>query len=154
MAVSEVALTRLKLKAIADAVPGLTAARNVLGTHDLSVTDTFLATIVTDGPFLSIRPARMTDRDMTTGSMKYEVDCMLYFGFANDAEYDWTAIEDVLFTGATGLLAALGTVTNWRASSSVVASLPQSIDLSEPEKKIDKPIVAWYKLTLRFVGCN
>lgn len=155
MATSEIAKTRLKIKAIADGTTGLTAARNVLGLHDLAEPDTFLDTLVSDGPFLSIRPARMTGRDQTTGSNKFEVDCYMYFGFANNSEYDWTAIEDVLFTSTTGLLARLGTTSNWRPGDATDASIPQNIDFSgDPEcKTTNSPILAWYKWTFHFVGC-
>lgn len=151
MSVSKVALTRENIKAIADTVTGLSASRNVLGLDDIGATTDFFATIVSTGPYLQIRPAKIGKIDETSFMKGFSVECRLYFGFANDADYTYTAIEDLLYTTGTGLIDSLMTVTNWTGAS---LSTPQSIsDIAEPEILTDKkPIVAMYTLTLEFDG--
>ena len=147
--VSKVALTRENIKAIADAVSGLTAARNVLGVDDIGATTEFFNTIVSSGPYLQIRPAKVSNVDVTSFMKSFSIECRLYFGYTNDADYTYTAIEDVLYTVTTGLIDALLTTANW-----TTLAVPQSIDgIDEPEILSNKkPAVGMYTIVLNFEG--
>lgn len=139
------ARARLAIKAIADETAGLTAARNKLGLDDLAISNTFLKSLVSDGPYLLVCPAKIGPLDMTTKLTTYEVKAKLYFGIAGDTDYDFTAIEDLIYAFKTGIL----TQSNWAG-----VTIPQGVEIEEPELKTDvKPILGLYIFTFKFMGC-
>lgn len=101
---------------------------------------------VSAGPCLTVRPAR-TSFNMTTQTRNFIVVCELWFGFAANASYDFTAIEDVLFSS---VLPALTTEGNYSDCAPPVEV--QDIDEPEIDKNQD-PIVGKYVITLTFKGC-
>jgi hypothetical protein len=101
---------------------------------------------VSGGPCLCVRPAR-TSFKMTTLTRTFVVVCELWFGFAANASYDFTAIEDVLYSS---LLPALTTESNY----SDVGPPMDVQEIEEPEiDKSQDPIVGKYQITLSFKGC-
>jgi len=104
---------------------------------------------VTAGPCLFIRPAR-TAFNMTNKNKNFRVDSELWFGFAANADYTFTAIEDVLFDPTTGVLTALVNEDNY----SDCAPPMEVQEVEEPELDTSQdPIVGKYRLTMSFKGC-
>lgn len=101
---------------------------------------------VTAGPCLFIRPAR-TQFSMTTKTRNFVFDSELWFGFAANTDYTFTAIEDVLFDS---VLPALVLETNY----SDVGPPMEIQEVEEPELDLSQdPIVGKYRLTMNFKGC-
>lgn len=147
MATSTEAKARERLKAIADGVSGLSAARNVLGVDDFGASTELFLDMVSGGPYLKVLPAKREETDIQAGTKKFSIVAHLYFGFANDADYDFTAIEDIFFP----LVNALALASNW-TSASVVS--PTDVSTDGPELKTNhKPIIGMYTITLNFMGC-
>lgn len=141
------AKARTALKAIADATSGFSAARNKLGLDDLVITDTFLKSLVADGPYLLICPAKIGPLEVPIGDSMYEVKAKLYFGIAGDTDYDFTAIEDLIYALKTNALIADAWVT-------AGGTIPQRFEIDEPNVQTDvKPIIGVYIFTFHFTGC-
>ena len=90
--------TRLKDLAGTGSVTGggftLTAARTVLGYDDLALNNTFLASLVTDGPYLSIRRAILSGYSPAEVAVgRYIVPCDLWIGFARETDNTLVNIE-------------------------------------------------------------
>lgn len=118
-----------------------TTAQVVLGNYDWSAGTNFFANILTTGPWLFVLPSSgEADGQHFNGQFRFPVD--LVYGFAGDAAYDWTAIEDIM-----ALL-----IQAWVRYSEFVSGLslgPLRIEWTEPEVRSDlKPIVARTRFTL------
>jgi hypothetical protein len=144
MAHSREAATRLRIQAIAQDVPGLNAQRIVLGLVDLADEDGFFRDLGTSDPFLVIHPAEQTAFSAGSRLSSFDVECLLYFGFPADQDYDFTAVEDIVFA----LRDALADDANWTDAPYPTGGLK----ISKPELAKLKPVVGLYRLTLSFLG--
>lgn len=122
--------------------------RVYLGIDDLAANNSILSSL-TSGPYLSIGPALPSDFDSTTCYSRFDVDCELWFGAANDADYTFTDIEDFIFANSTGLRAKWLTISNYTSGEGVPPA--RQITFSKPEMRTDlKPMIGVYRMTLRF----
>lgn len=144
MATSAEAKTRLRIKAIADTVSGLSAARNKLGLNDLSADTEFLNTLVSAGPYLIIMPAEPVAYDSTTLLSHFKVELVLWIGAANNADNDYTAIED--------LFATLRTAIMNRANYTTVCPPQDMTDISREVRTDLTPNAITYKMEIAFIG--
>ncbi len=138
---------RERLKALADSVAGLTAARVKLGLVNFDYSTEFFQDLVTLGPMLVIKPAVIDGYDQTTKESKFTLECELWFGITADADYTFIAVEEILF-GSSGLRVA------WSESSNFTTILePLEMTIGAPEVRTDfKPLVAKYTISLRCRG--
>lgn len=137
--------TRLRLKTIADNVTSLDATRNVLGAVDIDADTDFLATMITEGPYLVIKPASMTEFTLNPVRNQFEIECELLFGFPADEDYTYVAIENIVFALRNA----------WALSDNYTdVSMPVTMTLSAPETRFDlSPVIGSYKFLMGFVGC-
>lgn len=152
-AISKPGKIREQIKVIVAATTGFTDARAILGIDDLGASVEFKKNIVTDGPYVLIRPAVLAmDEVSVSGSVSYDFQFDVYFGFAGDADYDFTAIEDLLFTAATGLIPKLRTNATWTAASLPV---PSGItQLGPPQiQTTHKPAIGRYSFSMSVLTC-
>lgn len=134
---------RSRLKTIAATVAGLTASRIVRGEDDISTSSEFFRTIVSDGMYLLIGPASQAGFDASNRFNQVDISVSLFFGFANDADYDFEAVETVLF----GLRSKYANGANF-----IDCTAPSSISISLPEiDRTLKPIVGRYNMQLTFL---
>ena len=144
MANSREAATRLRIKAIGDNVAGLSAGRIVLGLVDLADEDGFFRDLGATDPYLVIHPAEQTAFSAGSRLSSFDVECLLYFGFPADQDFDFTAIEDIVFA----LRDALADDANWTDAPYPTGG----IKISKPELARLKPVVGLYRITLSFLG--
>ena len=72
----------------------LTSARCVLGYDDLALNNTFLASLVTDGPYLSIRRAILSGYNPAESALgRYIVPCDIWIGAARETDNTLVNIE-------------------------------------------------------------
>lgn len=149
-----VPLTREKIKSILTGITGggftLAGARIFLGVKDLDDNDEFYNDIVDDGPALVIAPAVWGDRiiSMTTVNQPFEfnIDLLLYFGYVNNLDYDYTTIEDLV----SNILKALATTSNYNTAG---AAMPErGISVSLDEEVNENPRIGLYTITLMCTG--
>lgn len=139
-------LTRDRLAVLAAAVDGMDADRIELGQVDLIAENLqdFFKDIASDGPFLVIGPAEQTGIEYEPHKADFDILCELYFGFPNDASYDFKAIEEIVFP----LRDAFVKVSNYTGQS---ISAPVSWSTSKPEVlRKHKPCVGRYEIKLTF----
>jgi len=118
-----------------------TTTQVVLGNYNWGPGTNFFANILTTGPWLFILPCSgEADGQQFNGEFDFFVD--LVYGFANNANYDFTAIEDI-----QALL-----IQAWVRYSKFVSGLslgPLRISWSEPEVRSDiSPVVARTRFVL------
>jgi hypothetical protein len=150
MSTSPFALSRQQIKSIAQTVwtaKSYPTANVVLGLLDIPETTELLAGLTT-APYLQILPADA--EEFHTGNapiMDYYIDCELWFGFTNNADYDYTAIEDVRST----LAANLADYTKYGTTPPPLHVAPGT----RPSIRSDlSPIAGLYLLTVYFKGVN
>jgi hypothetical protein len=137
--------TRTRLAAIGLG-NGIGAGRAILGLRDLVAADEkdFFESLVADGPLLLIGPATWTGGEYQPPKAQFRVRCELYFGFVNDASYDFKAIEEILYALANALC---------KASNYAGQSVPPPVAWSLDGPQLftgHKPIVGKYEIALTF----
>ena len=149
MATSVEAITRLQMQTIAQGVSGLSSARIKLGLVDIGVNANLLQNMLTQGPYLVILPANVTEINTTTGLHHFSVSAELYFGLAGDTSQDFTSAEDLVYS-PTGLIQAWKNTSNY----SNVCAAPQKVQpRGEPTVERDfKPLFCMYQIDLDFIG--
>ena len=137
---SELHAIRTSLKTGANEVTGggytLATARVVLGYDELAVNNTFLADLVTSGPYLLIGDGELVRRSALDRVAIYRINCHLYIGIARETDND--------FTNILTLLAALKNQTTWL-----------ECDLSWSRAKINVlkvPAIVHYEITAEVSG--
>ncbi len=146
MPLSVMSKTRNQIAAIADTTTGLVAGQNKLVLKNWNPTDEFLLNLVATGPWVFIRPAVIQDIDGQTNFGTFEVRFDIVFGFALDADYDFTAIETII----AALVANLFTTSLWSAVNSGISRLRCA---GEPDVVWDKPSFARYTFIGLFQLC-
>jgi hypothetical protein len=141
---SREAATRLRIQAIAGEVNGLSAGRIALGLVDLADEEGFFRDLGVTDPYLVIHPAEQTSFSAASRLNGFDVECLLYFGFPADQDFDFTAIEDIVFA----LRDALCADEHWTDAPYPTGG----IKISKPELAKLKPVVGLYRLTLSFLG--
>lgn len=145
MAVTTQVNTRNRIKSIAEVASGLTSATIKLGIVDLSASSEVWKNITTTR-YVVIGPAETVEFEPATGRTAFRVVTRIYFGFAADADYDLTAIEDVIFNFQDDLIDP----ANW----SGYAPAPIGVRIGKPRlKRKVKPIVGMYEIELVFPSC-
>lgn len=126
---------------------GLTASRVYLGVKDLAVDADFFRSLVTTGPAIQVRPAVGDEQDWQ-GHFSYTVTIRAYYGYAKNADNDFTVFENT--NGAAR--AALGLASNYTGSTK--GNPPESGKWMGPEEDVENQvgIVVKYELTLPFLG--
>ncbi|MCZ7646927.1 MAG: hypothetical protein M5U26_16835 [Planctomycetota bacterium] len=98
-ATSLIGKTRERLKALAEGVSGggltLEASRVRLGYDRMLETGSFFASLLEDGPYLSVGSASLEYASQAEYGPA-EVRALLYAGFARGADDDFTAVDDLL----------------------------------------------------------
>lgn len=142
MAASNWTLTRQRAKTILGTVDGLTANRIVIGLKDWKPSDEFLRDLPTAGPFVLIRPTQQGDYNLSMKQCESTVDVVLYYGYPDDADQDFTAVEDLVALMMAKLFdPALWTTGNrpWQAND---------VDYDDSYSK--KPRIIEYTITMGF----
>ncbi len=141
--------TRNRLKTIIGAVSGITAARVTLGVKDLSQADDFFNNLITNGPWIQIKPAKRGSQDWE-GHYEYNVTIRVYQAYAKGADNDNTAIEN---TNAL-ICAAIGDKANYSPTVASVGNQPIEVSCEQvqedTENEVDIPLK--YELTARFLA--
>ena len=136
---------RERIKSILDGVTGLTAARTKVGNVNLAADNTFLTTLVSSGPYVTVGRAKFKDGSISSPSFyAFDVDVNFWFGWADDADETFVAIEDV-FVGALGALMAKA---SWTGSD--YGMFPTGYDLDESIEDAGKPRKLHYVITMHF----
>jgi len=116
----------------------LSESRVVLGYDDVAPSADFIGTIVSAGPYLSIRGGQLVGVGEQVRVPTYRITAMLYFGFARETDNDLTGIE--------GLLDVLRAA--W--------AKPPIVDMSWSEPIINRkqsPVFGYYRIDLTAQGC-
>lgn len=139
---------RAQLRAIAFALAGtpFPIAQIPIGVKNFAITDHFLKQLLSTGPWLVISPAK-PKHSMTTGTREIEVRCHVWFGADKDADFDYTAIEDLVLKK---LLPALANEDNYTLCGPPVGDI--DVELPELDESV-QPLTGKYTLTLNFKGC-
>lgn len=144
MAVSPEAITVARITTILKTI--LTAAQVIQGTKDFAATDEFLQNIVSTGAWAIIKPAEQVGMDKASRNNKFEITVLLYFGFANNANYDYAAIMDTVFSSVRTALKNPSLHTDCATPHDIRVKFP-NIDTT-----LD-PVVGEYEITLTYMGC-
>ena len=96
------------------------------------------------GPAFFVMPAEMTGFSASSRLSEYTVDCLLYFGFPYDADYDFTAIENIAFAVRNALVAPEAWTDAPYPTGGLTMSKPELLDL--------RPMVGLYRFALSFMG--
>jgi hypothetical protein len=150
MATNTIPLSRERLKAILDDTTGggltLAAARVKLGVVNQAATDEFFNNIVTAGPMCVIGPADIGDRNLQQQTFLFDIPAYLWIGYAADADYDYTAAEDLV----SEILKKLANVSLYSTGAKPV----NGIGIDRDDEVNLKPKVICYKFTLQYVGAD
>ena len=142
---SVLSTTRDRIKTILGTVAGLSAARIKLGTVDFSASTEFYNTIVSGGPYVVIgKPSRTAS--LSGGIYEWEIPIKYYTGYADDADNDYKAIDDVLELAR----AALNTMTNYTDCAMPFGE----VSIEEPEDLNEKPHVVMHEIKLRGMAAD
>lgn len=136
---------RERIKSILDAVSGFTAARVKLGNVNLAADNTFLTTLITSGPYVTVGRAKFKDGTISSAAFyAFDVEVNFWFGFADDADETFVALEDV-FVGA---LSALMAKSSWTGTD--YGMFPTGYDLDDITEDSGKPRKLHYAITMHF----
>ena len=137
---SVLSTTRERVKTILGNVAGLSSTRIKLGTVNFSATTEFFSDIVSSGPFVVIgKPSRTAS--MSGGIYEWELPIKYYTGYADDADNDYKAIDDILELAR----AALNTMTNYTDCAMPFGE----VSIEQPEELNEKPHVVMHEIKLR-----
>lgn len=137
--------SRERIKSILDGVSGFDATRIKLGNVNLASDNTFLGTLVSAGPYVTVGRARLSGGTITSPSLYgFEVEVHFWFGFADDANDDFITLEDTFL----GAITALMTKANWTGSD--YGMTPVEYDVDEELEDRGKPRKLHYTVTLQF----
>jgi len=142
---SVLSITRDRVKTILGTVTGLSASRIKLGTVDFSASTEFLNTIVSGGPYVIVgKPSRTAS--LSGGIYEWELPLKYYHGYADDADNDYKAIDDILELARS----ALNTFTNYTDCAMPTGE----VSIDSPEELSEKPRVVMHEITLRGMAAD
>jgi hypothetical protein len=152
MATSPQALSRLQLQTMATAVftaLSLDTSRIKLGLANIADNVELLGTLVSAGPYLMIRPATTARISSTEKIMPYVVECQLYYGAAQNSDFDFTAVEDLVY-GPTGLVTKFLDFTAYGTTAPAI-----HVSAAGPDVRSDlNPMAISYSIEVQFLGAN
>lgn len=126
---SRAAIVRSQIKTILSGVSPLSANSIKLGIIDEKPNDEFFQDLADNGYFVKIGPAVQTHYSQAENYSEFKIEIVLYFPIPVKADFDFLAVEDLVFHDVRN---ALGLSTNYPNSAPA-----KDIEVEGPELMLD-----------------
>ena len=104
-----------------------------------------MTTLVSSGPYVTVGRAKFKDGSISSAAFyAFDVEVNFWFGWADDADETFVAIEDVFVTALGALMAK----ASWTGSD--YGMYPTGYDLDDITEDAGKPRKLHYAVTMHF----